>query len=64
MADISALASAILDAIEEPALVVRAQRTIAANRAARALVGDVIIGRDLRLAIRHPLALDMILSGA
>ena len=63
MADISALASAILDAIEEPALIVRAQRTLAANRAARALLGDAIIGRDLRFAIRHPLALDMILLG-
>ncbi len=63
MADISALASAILDAIAEPALIVRAQRTIAANRAARALLGEAIIGRDLRFAIRHPLALDMILLG-
>ena len=61
MADISALASAILDAIAEPALIVRAQRTLAANRAARALLGEAIIGRDLRFAIRHPLALDMIL---
>ncbi|MDQ3079717.1 MAG: ATP-binding protein [Pseudomonadota bacterium] len=63
MADISALASAILDAIAEPALIVRAQRTLAANRAARTLLGDAIIGRDLRFAIRHPLALDMILLG-
>ena len=63
MADISALASAILDAIAEPALIVRAQRTIAANHAARALMGAAIIGRDLRFAIRHPLALDMILLG-
>ncbi len=63
MADISALASAILDAIAEPALIVRAQRTLAANRAARALLGEAIIGRDLRFAIRHPLALDMILLG-
>ena len=63
MADISALASAILDAITEPALIVRAQRTLAANRAARALLGNAITGRDLRFAIRHPLALDMILLG-
>ena len=63
MDDISALASAILDAIAEPALIVRAQRTIAANHAARTLLGDAIIGRDLRFAIRHPLALDMILIG-
>jgi two-component system phosphate regulon sensor histidine kinase PhoR len=63
MADISALASAILDAITEPALIVRAQRTLAANRAARSLLGNAIIGRDLRFAIRHPLALDIILLG-
>ena len=63
MAEMSALASAILDAIEEPALIVRAQRTLAANRAARALLGNAISGRDLRFAIRHPLALDMILLG-
>ena len=63
MADISALATAILDAIEEPALIVRAQRTIAANRAARGLLGSAIVGRDLRFAIRHPLALEMILAG-
>jgi two-component system, OmpR family, phosphate regulon sensor histidine kinase PhoR len=63
MADISALAAAILDAIEEPALVVRDQRTLAANRAARSLLGEAIIGRDLRFAIRHPLALDLIESG-
>jgi len=63
MADISALASAILDAIAEPALIVRAQRTLAANRAARTLLGEAIIGRDLRFAIRHPLALDLILLG-
>ena len=63
MADISALASAILDAMAEPTLIVRSQRTIAANQAARELLGDAIIGRDLRFAIRHPLALDMILLG-
>ncbi len=63
MADISALASAILDAIEEPALIVRAQRTLAANQAARALLGTDIVGRDLRIAIRQPLALELILAG-
>ena len=63
MADISALASAILDAMAEPTLIVRSQRTIAANHAARALLGEAIIGRDLRFAIRHPLALDLILTG-
>ncbi len=62
MADNFALASAILDAIEEPALIVSTQRTLAANRAARLLLGEAIVGRDLRFAIRHPLALDTILA--
>ncbi|MDQ3144201.1 MAG: ATP-binding protein [Pseudomonadota bacterium] len=62
MAEISALAGAILDAIEEPALIVRDNRTLAANRAALALLGGAIVGRDLRFAIRHPLALDSIAS--
>ncbi len=63
MAEPFLLAAAILDAIEEPALIVRDQRTLAANRAARTLLGAAIVGRDLRFAIRHPLALDLILSG-
>jgi two-component system phosphate regulon sensor histidine kinase PhoR len=63
MADPLLLAAAILDAIDEPALIVRDQRTLAANRAARSLLGDAVVGRDLRFAIRHPLALDLILSG-
>ena len=62
MADIPTLSGAILDAMEEPALVVRNQRTLAANRAALALLGATIVGRDLRFAIRHPLALDTILT--
>jgi len=64
MADVTALAAAILDAIEEPALIVRANRTLAANRAALALLGSAIVGRDLRFAIRHPLALDSIASAS
>ena len=56
-------ASAILDAIDEPALIVEHQRTTAANAAARELLGEDIVGRDLRFAIRHPLALDAITSG-
>jgi two-component system, OmpR family, phosphate regulon sensor histidine kinase PhoR len=63
MSDISALAAAILDAMEEPALIVRHQRTLAANRAARGILGEAIVGRDLRFAIRHPLALDLIEAG-
>ena len=62
MAEPPLFAAAFLNAIEEPALIVREQRTVAANRAARALLGEALVGRDLRLTIRHPLALELILS--
>jgi two-component system phosphate regulon sensor histidine kinase PhoR len=55
------LAAAILDAIDEPALIVRRGTVEAANQAAQSLLGQQIIGRDLRFAIRH-LALDTILA--
>jgi two-component system phosphate regulon sensor histidine kinase PhoR len=55
--------SAILDAIEEPALIVDRGLVTAANQAARQLLGGQIEARDLRFAIRHPLALDTILAG-
>ena len=53
----------LLEAIEEPALIVRNDRVLGANRRARAVLGHAIIGRDVRFAIRHPLALDTITSG-
>ena len=63
MAEPLLLAAAILDAIDEPALIVGDRRTLAANAAARALLGAAIVGRDVRLAFRHPLALDLVSSG-
>jgi two-component system phosphate regulon sensor histidine kinase PhoR len=57
------VATAILDAIDEPALIVRRGIVAAANHAALALLGRQAVGRDLRFAIRHPLALDTIMSG-
>ena len=63
MPDRNALALAILEAIEEPALIVDGGVVGAANQAARLLLGTMIEGRDLRFAIRHPRALDMILAG-
>jgi len=53
----------LIEALDEPALIVGAGRTIAANKAARALLGEAIVDRDVRLAIRHPQALGAILSG-
>jgi two-component system phosphate regulon sensor histidine kinase PhoR len=54
---------ALLDAIEEPALLVDDQRITAANPSARDLLGARIEGSDIRLAIRHPEALEYILAG-
>jgi len=63
MAIINSQVRALLDAIEEPALLVDDQRIAAANRAARDLLGARIEGSDIRLAIRHPEALEHILAG-
>ena len=63
MLDKNVLALAILEAIEEPALIVDAGLVAAANAPAKQLLGGQMVGRDLRLAIRHPLALDTISAG-
>ena len=47
---------AALDAIVEPVLVLRENRITQANRAARELLGEHIVGEDARTAIRHPAA--------
>jgi two-component system phosphate regulon sensor histidine kinase PhoR len=52
----------LIDALEEPTIIVRGSRIELANAAARALLGPAIEGRDVRLAIRHPDALDLILA--
>ncbi len=46
----------LIGAVDEPLLIVRERRVIAANAAARALLGAHIEGVDVRLAIRHPAA--------
>lgn len=56
-------ATALIEALDEPALIVENGRTLAANAAARALFGKAITGRDIRFAIRHPQALQAILAG-
>lgn len=63
MPTVDPISQAILDAIDEPALIVVAGRVKGANEAAKALLGAAIQDRDLRFAIRHPLALDTILAG-
>ena len=52
---------AIVDALDEPALVIHGSVIGIANAPARQLFGAGIEGRDVRLAIRHPQALERIL---
>src|SRR4051794_24582800 len=54
---------ALVDALEEPALIVEGLTVSFANDSAKAILGSAIEGRDVRLAIRHPDALQHILSG-
>ena len=63
MASTDPIPHAILDAIDEPALLVRGDVVEAANAAAETLLGRHITGKDIRFAIRHPIALNTILSG-
>ena len=53
---------ALVDALDEPALVVEGSIVRLANAPARKLLGNRIEGRDVRLAIRHPQALELILA--
>jgi two-component system, OmpR family, phosphate regulon sensor histidine kinase PhoR len=54
---------ALVDALEEPALIVEGLTVSFANDGAKAVLGSGIEGRDVRLAIRHPDALQHILTG-
>ena len=54
---------ALVDALDEPALIVEGLTVSFANEGAKSLLGQGIEGRDVRLAIRHPNALEQILSG-
>jgi two-component system phosphate regulon sensor histidine kinase PhoR len=53
---------ALVDALDEPALIVEGGIVRIANVPARQLLGMAIEGRDVRLAIRHPQALENILA--
>ena len=63
MALLPDMARHLLEALGEPALIVRDSRTIAANRSARDLLGQAIVGSDVRLALRHPDAVRILLAG-
>ena len=62
MATSRSIDRALVDAIDEPALVVESSIVRLANPPARQLLGAGIEGRDVRLAIRHPQALELILG--
>ena len=62
MAELGDYARALVDALDEPALVVERSSVRLANAQARRLLGTGIEGRDVRLAIRHPQALEVILG--
>jgi two-component system phosphate regulon sensor histidine kinase PhoR len=52
----------MVDALDEPALVVEGSIVRLANAPARKVLGSRMEGRDVRLAIRHPQALELILA--
>jgi two-component system, OmpR family, phosphate regulon sensor histidine kinase PhoR len=56
--------SQLIGAIGEPVLLVVEGRVRIANAAARALLGTHIEGEDVRLAIRHPAATEMLAGSA
>lgn len=52
----AAATQAAIDAIDEPILIIADGHVLAANPSARGLLGQHIVGGDVRLAIRHPAA--------
>lgn len=55
---------AVIDAIDEPILVIAAGHVDAANPTARTLLGQHIVGGDVRLAIRHPAAAERLFGNS
>jgi two-component system phosphate regulon sensor histidine kinase PhoR len=54
----------LLEALDQPVLLVRDRRVQLANRAALDLLGGHILGSDVRLAIRHPAAAERLVRAA
>jgi two-component system phosphate regulon sensor histidine kinase PhoR len=55
---------ALIDALAGPVLVTAGTQVACANEAARALLGEHIIGQDVRIAIRHPAAAERLVADA
>ena len=53
---------AVAEAVADPLIVVGDGRILIANSAAKAVLGDWIEGQDVRLAVRHPAALERLLG--
>lgn len=51
----------VIEAIAEPVLVIADNRVEAANRGARELLGQHVLGEDVRVAIRHPAAAERLM---
>jgi two-component system phosphate regulon sensor histidine kinase PhoR len=62
MRDLDPMVRELVEALDEPALLVEHRTVQLANEPARDLLGNVE-GNDVRLAIRHPQALDYVLKG-
>jgi two-component system phosphate regulon sensor histidine kinase PhoR len=54
---------AVLDVLPEPALIVAQGIVRGGNPAALSLFGERVVGQDVRLAIRHPAAVERLLPG-
>ena len=52
----------VIDALGDPVLIVGDSRVLIANAAARALLGQHIVGEDVRVAVRHPAAAERLAS--
>ena len=58
------LARRLIEALPEPSLIVANGRVLAANAAARAVIGDHVDDSDIRLVLRQPAALERLLGNA
>ncbi|HUG46255.1 MAG TPA: ATP-binding protein [Sphingomicrobium sp.] len=54
---------ALLNTLDDPALILERKQVQLANEPARSLLGQGIEGGDVRLAVRHPEAVEFILEG-
>ncbi|MEO5971799.1 MAG: ATP-binding protein [Sphingomicrobium sp.] len=63
MASLTPGTRALVEALDEPAMLIEGGRVRLANQAAQRLLGIGIEGSDVRLAIRHPRALERLLPG-